>query len=132
MSLSPLKIKISESQKQIAHAAIAEYKKRNEPTLGNEPPSVAGDLLVADPTDFICLMAFAHRTADTELEAFRLRSLGLAEMENRIKRSTKTSTKTAYSQLIAHARETFPIGSLENSGIATPRRPARRADLTLC
>ena len=132
MALSPLKLKITESQMQIARAAITEYKRRNEPMLGNEPPSVVGNMLVADPTDFICLMAFALRTADTELEAFRLRSLGLAEMENRIKRSTKTSIKTAYSQLIAHARETFPVGSLENSETATPRRPARRADLTLC
>ena len=60
MSLNPLKIKISKSQKQIARAAITEYQKRNEPILGNEPPSIVGDMLVADPTDFVCLMAFAH------------------------------------------------------------------------
>lgn len=131
MILSPLKIKITESQKQIARAAIAEYKKRNEPIMGSEPPTVVGDALVVDPTDFICLMAFADRTAETELQAFRLRSLGLSEMNRRLARSKKTSTKTAYSQLIEHAQKTFQIGSLKISKANTPKRPARRPSLIL-
>ncbi len=123
MILSPLKIKITESQKQIAQAAIAEYKKRNEPLMGSEPPTIVGDALVADPTDFFCLMAFAYRNTETELEAFRLRSLGLAQIEKRLGRSTKESTRTAYLQLIQHARKTFPIGSLAESKPAVQRRP---------
>lgn len=123
MILSPLKIKITESQKQIAQAAIAEYKKRNEPIMGSEPPTVVGDVLVADPTDFVCLMAFAHRKAETELEAFRLRSLGLAQIEKRLSQSTKDSTRNAYLQLIQHAHKTFPIGSLSESKPEIPRRP---------
>jgi hypothetical protein len=132
MALSPLKIKITESQKQIARAAITEYKKRNEPMLGNEPPSVVGDMLVADPTDFVCLMAFAHRSAETELETFRLRTLGLAEINKRHSHSTKKSTRSAYLQLIEHAHRTFPIGSFAESETQLQRRPTRRPHLILC
>lgn len=132
MILSPLKIKITESQRQIAQAAIAEYKKRNEPIIGSELPYVTEDSLVADPTDFICLMAFARRNTETELETFRLRSLGLTEIENRLGRSRKDSTRTAYRQLIEHARSTFSIGSLTKSDVQPSQRPARRPDLTLC
>lgn len=111
MALAPLKIQLSESQKSLVQQAIEEQSKGKFPFLGTEPPTVDSETLVIDPHDFVIMLAYLPRNDTTELEAFRLRAIGIAEMQDRLERCSKDSTKLAYTSLLGHAQRTLPIGA---------------------
>jgi hypothetical protein len=125
MGLQPLKIKLNESQKQIAQTALDRRLKSQDPFLGNVVPCIADDVLVADPSDFVILMAFAPRTLEMEFKAYELRHSGFTEIKRRLWRCSKPSTRTAYSQLIDHARTTFGIETMVAPESRAQCRPAK-------
>lgn len=122
--LKPLKIEIKKNLRPTI-ALILEGK--HDLFLGNKKPILSDDVLITDPMDAVILLSALNVNAENELSGFNLRREILTQIENRLTRSSKSSTKTAYSQLLDHARSTFSIGSILIEEKQTPRRPSLRS-----
>ncbi len=131
MTLSPLKIKLSEPQRQLVQTALRIASQKENFFLDNEVLCLEENTLTVSPCDFIFLTAAIPRTHEAELEIFRLRMLGIHEIERRLNRSTKPSTQAAYAQLLVMAQDTFPIDSLSSLPPRTHNKPTYKPPPTL-
>ena len=120
MVLSPLKMQIQENLKSaVAHV----LEKRHELFFGIERPMLSNETLTAGPMDAVILLAALSVEPSNELAVFDLRRMVLTQIELRLQRNTKTSAKTAYAQILEHARSTFRLGSIPVTEPVAPCRP---------
>jgi len=124
MSLSPLKIKIPDNLKDAVSLVL---EVRRELFLGSEGPVVLGETLIAEPMDAVLVLAALPLTPENEWAVFDLRRAVLAQIDLCLKRSSVSSKRAAYSQILEHARSTFCVGAMGIAECFVSQRPSLRS-----